>query len=367
MKKRIVFLAVIFLTLGFLSCRETLAFSINVSPPSVRLSVPPGETKSGTITVENKSDAPIDMRVYTEDWVYAADGSKTFTQAGTTPLSCAKWITTHPQKLRVEPNKRAGVQYAISVPPDAEGGHYAVIFFESIVSEGEATRGNVVLRFAGRIGTIVYLEAEGKIKRAGTVTAFTCGRPDQNSPLTINMTLKNEGNAHIIAEGVMNIIDKDGNIFGRKELGPINTLPGDTRNYKTEWLGDLKEGTYDVIATLDTGVDSPIVAETVLTVTSSGGIDKLDINAGTSQPVFTIVINNAGNLNVKTEGKIDILNDRGEAVQSVPLKSVLVAPNSQKEIQAKAGTALAAGKYKAKAVIVFGDKELTREGDFLVK
>ena len=360
-------LMIMFLGINFLAAKEASAFSINVSPPSLRISAPPGETKSGTITVENKSDGPMDIRVYTEDWVYAPDGSKQFLQAGTTPLSCAKWITTHPQKLHIEANSKAGVQYVISVPPDALGGHYAVIFFESVVSEGEASKGNVMLRFSGRIGTIVYLEAEGFVKRTGSITSFTCGRPDQNSPLAINITLKNEGNTYIIAQGVINIIDKDGNIFGKKELGPINTLPGDTRNYKTEWLGDLEEGTYDVIATLDAGVDSPIVAETVLTVTSSGTIDRLDINTDTNQPAFNIVINNTGNLNAKAEGKIDISNDKGEIVQTIPLKSTLIAPNTKKEIQAKTETALTAGRYKAKAAIMFGGKELTKEGEFSIR
>ncbi|MDD5680351.1 MAG: hypothetical protein PHI59_03825 [Candidatus Omnitrophica bacterium] len=367
MKYKIFISAIIFYAIGFLACREASAFSINVSPPSLRLSVLPGETNSGTITVDNKSDTPMDIRVYTEDWIYMADGSKKFVPAGTTPLSCAKWIATHPQKLHIEANSRMGVQYTVSMPPDAEGGYYAVIFFESIVNEGEAARGNVMLRFAGRIGTIVYLEAEGRVKKVGSITSFTCGRPDQNSPLAINLTMKNEGNTYIIAEGVANIIDKDGNIFGRKELGPINTFPGDTRDYKAEWMGDLKEGTYDVIATIDAGVDIPLVAETVLTVTSSGVIDKLDINAGTNQPSFNIVVNNTGNLNVKIEGKVDILNDKGEVAQSIPVKGVLVAPNSQKEIQAKSETALGPGKYKARAVVMFGDKELTKEGEFSIK
>lgn len=367
MKKRIVISALIFLSLCFLIDNEARAFSINVSPPSIRISVPPGETKSGTVTVENKSDGPIDIRVYTEDWAYSPDGSKQFLQAGTTPLSCAKWIATHPQKLHIESNSRAGVQYTISVPADAAGGHYAVIFFESIVSEGEATHGNVMLRFSGRIGSIVYLEAEGRIKRSGSITSFTCGRPDQNSPLAINITLKNDGNTHIIAQGVMNIIDKDGNIFGKKELGPINTLPGDTREYKTEWLGDLKEGAYDVIATLDTGVDAPLVAETVLTVVSSGAIDKIDIDSGTNQPSFNAIVDNTGNLNVKAEGRIEISDDKGNVVQTIPLKSTLIAPNTKKGIQAKAETALTAGQYKTRAIIMLGDKELVKEGEFSIR
>ncbi|MFH0839932.1 MAG: hypothetical protein V1883_02820 [Candidatus Omnitrophota bacterium] len=367
MKNRILIFAIIFVMIFFAAHKEAAAFSINVSPPSVRLSISPGETRSGTITVENKSDSPMDMRAYAEDWVYEKSGGKQFAPAGTTPLSCAKWISTHPQKFRVEANSRIGVQYTISVPADASGGHYAVIFFESIVSEGEATSGNMMVRFSGRIGTIIYQESEGRIDRKGEITSFTCGRPDQNSPLTINLTLKNEGNTHIIANGVMSIIDKDGNVFGRKELGPINTLPGDTMDYKAEWLGELNEGTYDVIATLDTGLDSPLVAETVLKVSSSGGIDKLNINANTNPPSFNIVINNTGNLNIKTSGRIDIIDDKEGVVASLPLKNVLVAPNSRKEIEARAETAFSAGKYKAKAVVMFGDKELTKEGDFSIK
>lgn len=367
MKNKILTFAVIFLMMFFAAYKEADAFSINISPPSARIVIPPGETRSGTITVENKSDSPLDMRAYTEDWIYSKDGGKQFMPAGAAPFSCAKWMTIHPQKFHIEPNSKVGVQYTISTPPDAEGGHYAVIFFESIVSEGEAAGGNMTVRFAGRIGSIIYQETEGRVKREGSITSFTCGRPDQNSPLRIDLTLKNEGNADIIAQGVMNIIDKDGNVFGRKELGPINTLPGDTREYKTEWLGDLNEGAYDVIATLDTGSGSPLIAETVLEVISSGVIDSLDIDAKTSVPNFKIVINNTGNLNMKISGRLDIINDKEEVSASMPLKGVLIAPNSRKEIEIKAETALPAGKYKAIANVAFGDKELTKEGDFSIK
>jgi hypothetical protein len=253
------------------------------------------------------------------------------------------------------------------MPPDAEGGRYAVVFFESIVGGDEAAKGNVMLHFAGRIGTIIYLEAEGKVKKAGSITAFTCGRPDQNSPLAINITLKNEGNTYLIAEGVMNIIDKEGNIFGRKELGPINTLQGESADYKAEWLGDLKEGTYDVIATFSTGLDSPIVAETTLTVASSGTIDKFDIDTAAGQPVFILLVNNSGNLNAKAEGAIEVLDENGRAAASIPLKSVLIAPNSKKEIQVKSDTAFTPGKYRAKAAIMLGAVQLTKEGEFSIK
>lgn len=367
MKNRILISAIIFTIAIFAAHREASAFSINISPPSIHISVPPGGAKSGAITVENKSDDPMDVKAYIEDWVYTADGGKTFKPAGTTPLSCAKWITINPQKFHLEPKGKLGVQYTISVPQDAEGGHYAVIFFESALNEAEATEGNVVVRFSGRIGSIIYQETEGKVNKVGSITSFTSGRPDQNNPLEFKITLKNEGNTHILANGILNIMDKDGNVLGKKEFGPINTLSGETRECKAEWLGELPEGTYDAIATLDIGGGAPLVAETVLTVSSSGAIDKIDVDSGTNRPAFNVIVNNTGNLNVKAEGRVDILDRTGAVLQTVPLKKALIAPNTQKGMEAKADAPLAPGNYKAKAVVMFGDKELIKEGDFTIK
>ena len=342
-------------------------FSLNVSPPSVRLSIPPGGTESSTITIENKSDSSsIDMRAYVEDWDYAEDGSKQFHPPGTTPRSCARWINIYPKMFHLEPKARIGIQYTISVPQDAEGGHYAVIFFESIVGDDEA-EGNLMVRFAGRIGTIMYQETEGKTDKSGSIVSFECGRPDQNKPLKIKVSFKNEGNAQISAEGIMNIIDAEGNIFGRKELGPIDTLPGSTREYETEWLGELEEGEYDVIVTFDAGLDIPLVAETTIKVGSFAEIDKLAIDTSGEVPVIAIIINNTGNLNARIGGKIDILNETGEVIESVPIKKTLVAPNSKKELKTEPEKALPAGQYKAKAIVSFNDKELRQEEAFSVR
>ncbi|MDP3789888.1 MAG: hypothetical protein Q8R48_05755, partial [Candidatus Omnitrophota bacterium] len=65
--------------------------------------------------------------------------------------------------------------------------------------------------------------------------------------------------------------------------------------------------------------------------------------------------------------KIDISNDKGEIVQTISMKSTLIAPNTKKEMPAKAETALTAGKYKAKAIIMFGGKEMTKEGEFSIR
>ena len=365
MKRFLALCIVIGFSLFFLQM-PSYGFSINISPPSIHLTVAAGWTDSSTITVENKSEDPIDMRAYVEDWVYDDAGGKKFHPPGSTPLSCAKWINLFPQKFHLEAQGKLGVQYTISVPEDAEGGHYAVIFFESIVGDAEA-EGNVMVRFAGRIGSIIYQETEGKTDRRGSIVSFSCGRPDQNKPLKIKVAIKNEGNAHISATGVMNIIDAEGNIFGRKELGPINTLPGDTAEYETEWLGALDEGAYDVIATFDAGVDIPLVAETAITVASGAEIEKIEVDTSAEQAVFDVIIHNTGNRNLSISGKLEILNETGGVVDSISLKKTLIAPNGTKGLKAEPEAALAPGGYKAKATVLLGDKELIKEEIFSVR
>jgi len=342
------------------------AFSINISPPSVYLEVPAGGTDTGTITVTNNGELAMDMRAYIQDWVYTPGGAKNFLPPASTPLSCADWINVYPQKFHIEPNEKMGVQYTISVPEDASGGHYAVIFFESIAPLAPSESG-LTVSFSGRIGSIIYHKTKGKTSQIGSISSFECGRPDENKPLEIKITLKNEGDTHIIAEGVVNIIDADGNIFGRQPVGPINTLPGDSVEYTTEWLGELEEGSYDVIATLDAGVDFPLIAETTLTVSTGGAIKEFTADSAENPPVFNVIITNEGNLNADLSGRIEIIGASQNVMESVLLKQTLIAPHSERKLEVKPEGALPPGSYTARVTALLGGKELVKEEFFSIR
>jgi len=261
MGKRTVFYAITLVLLITFIPSTTYAFALYIAPSSFKKSAKPGDTITGSVTVYNKADYAMGIRAYEQDWIYDEDGTKKFLPPGTTSLSCAEWINIFPRKFTVAAQSEKSVQFTITLPEDAEGGYYAVIFFESIdMSEGEGER-DITVGFAARLGTIVYLETEGSSVKEGEIEGISIRPPSANTPFLLKFTFKNKGNTFLKAEGMLNIMDDDGNLYGRQKFGPIMTLPGDENESKVEWFGDLEKGEYNAVITLDLGTDMPIVEE----------------------------------------------------------------------------------------------------------
>ncbi|MFH0772113.1 MAG: hypothetical protein V1933_05785 [Candidatus Omnitrophota bacterium] len=340
---------------------------MNLDPPRLELSAPPGGSKSGVIKVGNPGDVSLKLKAYVQDWIYDPPGNRVFKPAGTTPLSCSNWIHLYPEQLEVKPGEKAEIMYTLSVPADAKGGRYAVIFFEGTLGSGSTEEG-VIVRLAGRMGTIVLEETEGTVIKKGEIASLKISRPDENKPLDIEVSFKNEGNVFLAPSGVVNIIDKEGNFFGRQEFQLKGTLPGDTIEGKVSLLSSLPEGEYDVIATLDLGAEEAAVKETKLAVIKKGEIERFDVAVLQDKPpVFSINFSNDGNLNIETEGKIDIVDDNGQVVASSIAAKSLIAPDSRKEISIALDKKLPSGEYKARAIFNFDGQTVSKENRFSIK
>jgi hypothetical protein len=341
-------------------------FAMNITPPSFKTTVKVGESTTGNITVINKGEIDIGVKAYVQDWVYDSEGRRTFHAAGTTPYSCAKWIHLFPTKFQLEAGKKMGVQYTINVPADAKGGYYAVIFFESIpMGEYEGEEG-VVVRFSGRLGTIAYIETETGSVYNGAIESLSVTPPQSNKPLEMALSFENTGNVYIGAEGILNIIDEEGNIFGKEKFGPLNTLPGDTREAKLEWFGDLEEGTYYAVVTLDIGTGNPIVKERKLNIFFGGAVNTFSIDLSSGKPSFSVIVENTGHLNIDASGRIELIKD-GELTKSISLEKSLIAPGKEKEFKGSFVEDLPQGIYTAKAIVSVGGREFIKEEVFSIK
>ncbi len=365
--KKILIISLLMILGLFLAQQAADAFALNISPPSYQTTALPGSSVTGKITIQNTADKATGIMLYTQDWLYKEDGSKAFYAAGTTPLSCAKWIRIFPQKFQVEENSAMTAQFTINVPEDAHGGYYAVIFSESVPVGGTDAEEGMMIKFAGRLGTIVYLDVEGTVDRKAEVETLTVSAPQSNDPLKMELSLKNTGNVYVVAHGTLNIIDEDGTVFGKESFGPMNTLPGDTRPVTAEWLGELEEGEYDVVVTLDIGADEPIVEERKISVVTGGEIASLSTDTASANPVFTAIVKNTGHLNLDASGTIDVLDTAGSVVKTVKLKRALIAPGKERGMAGTLEDGLSAGAYTARARISIGDKELTKEEGFSIK
>ncbi|MCX5726602.1 MAG: hypothetical protein NT030_05440 [Candidatus Saganbacteria bacterium] len=248
---RKIYLISIFLLCYLTACISSAhAFSLNLNPPSVRLTVGTGESTSGKITLENRGDSKLSVKAYVEDWVYAKDGSKDFKEAGSTPYSCAKWITLSQEKFDLNPKEVKEIEYTLTVPMDETGGHYAVIFFESLIEQAKA-QGVAV---AGRIGTIVYQETKGLVNKKGSILDLKASSYEKAKPLRVEITFKNEGNTQLQADGKLSLLDSSGNKVVEIEVPRIYSLPGDTAGKDLVFSKiELKKGRYILKGALEYG------------------------------------------------------------------------------------------------------------------
>jgi hypothetical protein len=263
MKKSFSFFIALFIFSSFVSVQ---AMTVGTDSPKIRLTVKPGETASGVIKVNNGGNKPVKVNASISDWVYQpqGDGNKNFLPAATTPLSCAKWLNIHPMEFELYPDEIRSINYTITVPADAVGGHYAVVFFETDMGVQEIKGMNVKVK--GRVGSLIYVESDGNVMRQGEVTNLNVSPPSKGEPLKIEVAFANKGNVDLIAKGTFHVIDSAGNIFVRDKLTEIYTLPGDQVKSVTTWSGNLEKGEYDLILTYDLGNNQSIIQETKLNI-----------------------------------------------------------------------------------------------------
>lgn len=260
----------IFLTIAstILIAPHVDAATLRINTPKILLDLAPGESYSGEIIAENPTEDEVKIRLYLEDWVYKADGTgeKDFFPAGTQPLSASRWITFSPAEDVMKPFGRTTIRYTVNVPKEGiSGGHYSVLFIETILGSAENEEGVNVL-VAGRIGALFLVETKDHTNREGEVTSVDVKPGLGNQPLQITTIFKNTGNIDIPLQGKYLLMDAQGKIYGRGDVQNMYVMPGDEAKSTTEWVGRLPKGAYTALVTYDLGKAKTQVSETAFSV-----------------------------------------------------------------------------------------------------
>lgn len=227
-----------------------------IDKAKIRLALAPGKEGLGEVNVENPTSEERHMRLYLEDWYYLADGSgaKEFLPAGTLPSSCASWISFSPAEFTIPAFGKQRISYSVKVPADATGGHYAVLFFETQLSNlsipGKEREAGMDLRV--RIATLFYVEAEGATRRKANLSNLSV-KNNASGGIAIAADLENSGNVDISAAGSFHVIDNQGMVYARGEFNKVYTFPGDKAKFSARWDKPIPKGEYDLVLTFDLG------------------------------------------------------------------------------------------------------------------
>ena len=237
----------------FVSTASEASDVVQINPPKIRLVIPPGSTQTGTINVLNNAKEEKYVKAYLEDWVYlpACDGTKDFKPAGTTELSASGWISFVPAEFSIPAYGKQVINYTVKVPPEAQGGHYAVLFFENYLGKQKAPVEGVSVNLAVRVASLFYIEPKGTTNREARIDELKITKKNDRFYVTVNFT--NIGNVDIGAQANFFIIDKKGMAYARGEFNDVYTFPGNTAVLNSSWKERIPKGKYDLVLTIDIG------------------------------------------------------------------------------------------------------------------
>ena len=229
-------------------------FGFSVEPARAQVSVPAGKRRGQTLTVHNaKPDEAIHLTIYVRDVIHLPDGTNDYPPPGSTEWSCAEWIEVVPRELEVPPNSTRDVRVSVAAPPDASGGRYAVVFFETGSSYAEE---GISVNF--RVGAIVEAVIRGTESAAAALKDVAFAEPS-----AIRVDVFNAGNVLIRPKGFIRVLGADGQRVRQLALNPsqIGILPRTLRSLSTPMDEPLPPGDYHVRVEMDYGAPTLLVGE----------------------------------------------------------------------------------------------------------
>lgn len=229
-------------------------YAFSVEPARIELPIPQGRQKGKMVNIDNsKSDEPLHLKIYVQDVIFLPDGTNDFPPAGSTQWSCAHWLKVTPEEIDIPAGKIGGVRVNISVPSNARGGYYAMVFFESGPTYIERGLG---INF--RVGVLVDVTIPNTEVRKAKLANLSLLNSNK-----IEVGIFNEGNVLIRPKGKIKIMDSQGKKtrqldFNRQRLG---VLPKTLRKFYLELEKPLAKGQYRLKAEVDYGTRYLLVGE----------------------------------------------------------------------------------------------------------
>lgn len=238
-----------------------------VDPLEVSLTTAGTSRVSGSFSLSNTTDAPVQATITRQDWDRVENGDNRFLPPGSTGTSCGTMLSASPVSIRLEPHStriiRLGAQPASAITKECWD-----IFFVEEVAQHAAVKGNS-LQYIFRTGVKVYVAPPGlardgavenmavedvpvKQPAASTLATSTASAP-QRTKRQIAITFHNTGGMHVLAKGRLEFRRLDNSLAMQVPIDEFPTLPGAIRKVMVDAPTSLVAGDYVVLALIDFG------------------------------------------------------------------------------------------------------------------
>ncbi|MEW2133800.1 WxL protein peptidoglycan domain-containing protein [Streptomyces sp. NPDC005435] len=183
----------------------------------------PGSRVTDALSVVNRGDRAIRLRVYASDAFTTPSGGLDLLAGDKKPRDVGSWVTLKSTTLTLKSQQSATVPFTLTVPADATPGDHSGGVVTSLVTKS----GDGTVRLDRRLGARLYLQVAGPLKPSLTVSRLHAGYDGTFDPLgggslRLTYTVANTGNVRLKARQVV----ETRGLFGLiKQTAPIGDLP----------------------------------------------------------------------------------------------------------------------------------------------
>ncbi|MBJ7905610.1 DUF916 domain-containing protein [Streptomyces sp. DSM 110735] len=183
----------------------------------------PGARVTDALSVVNRGDSTIRLRVYASDAFTTPSGGLDLLAGDKKPRDVGSWITMKSTTLTLKSQQSKTVPFTLRVPADATPGDHSGGVVTSLITKSE----DGTVRLDRRLGARLYLQVTGPLKPALTVSRLHADYAGTLNPLgggslRLTYTVTNTGNTRLRAR---QLVQSDG-LFGLiRQSAPVGDLP----------------------------------------------------------------------------------------------------------------------------------------------
>jgi len=234
-------------------------------PPRLEINVKPDGVSSQTIKVRNESSQERTIKVSIEDFI-VNDNEGTPTIVSSTKednrWAASNWIQVSPSSIRLKGGETKSLVLTVMPPKNAlPGGHYAMVIHSP--DDQVSVLNSTGAAIQTRVGTLVYITIDGKIKQNARITDFTAPKFLEYGPVDFEAVINNLSDVHINPIGHIAI----SNIFGQNvinlPLNDTNIFPYTSRTFLNKFDRKWLFGRYKANLQAGYGTAGGLLAATV--------------------------------------------------------------------------------------------------------